>query len=284
MDRRVQLIFSAYALVMLGILVYRVAADAWYPLHWAMLGVAALCCLLVFRCFVYVFTYSYALAAILNGTLIAVWRDSPPAWLLGGVAVLYGLRLLAFTWSRSHSTSYAPRVAKTLEADRKLPLPARFSLWFMCSLLFGFHLMAVAYAGTQTAFAGARAAPSAGVLLAAAVMLLGTVIEGVADWQKQRAKQSDPKRLVTHGLYRRWRHPNYAGETLVQLGLIIAGWSSVLSPGDAVIVAIAPSYIILLMIAEARRVDGTQSLQYGAGDEYQAWRNRSGSLLPRLRV
>ena len=116
----------------------------------------------------------------------------------------------------------------------------------------------------------------------AAIMCAGTVIEGLADWQKQAAKRDDAGRLVTTGLYRRWRHPNYAGEILLQLGLIIAGLWSVSTLGDALVVVIAPSYIVILMVAEAFRVDKEQELKYGTGDEYKAWRGASGSLVPRF--
>ncbi|MDJ0929059.1 MAG: DUF1295 domain-containing protein [Gammaproteobacteria bacterium] len=283
MDRRIQIIFSVYGLVMLGILIYRANIGYWGPLNWAMLAVAATCCLLVFVRFVYVFNYSYALASTLNGLLISIWLGTPAAWLLGGAATIYGLRLLWFTWTRSHSESYAPRVANIVKADEMMPVPARISLWVMCTMLLTYHLMAAAFAGAQVAFAGAMPATPAGVVIGAGVMLIGTIIEGVADWQKQRSKNIDRSKLATTGLYRRWRHPNYAGEILLQLGLIIAGLSVVSTLGDAIVVVIAPSYIVLLMIAEARRVDGTQELQYGAGEEYRVWRANSGSLVPKLR-
>jgi steroid 5-alpha reductase family enzyme len=282
MDRRLQFIFSGFALVMLILLGWRAWTGAWTGLHWAMLGVAALCCSLVFVRFVFIFTYSYALSALLNGALIALWLQSPAAWLLGGIMCLYGLRLFAFIWSRDHSASYAPRVDAVKQADAGMPAPAKISLLVMCSLLLCFQVMAIAFAGSQTAFAGAMSTPSPGVLVGAAIMFAGTVIEGLADWQKQAAKRDDAGQLVTTGLYRRWRHPNYAGEILLQLGLIIAGLWSVSTLGDALVVVIAPSYIVILMVAEAFRVDKEQELKYGTGDEYKAWRGASGSLVPRF--
>jgi len=282
MDRRLQFIFSGYALVMLLMVGWRAWSGAWTTLHWAMLGVAALSCSLVFVRFVYIFTYSYALGSLLNGVLIAVWLRSPAAWLLGGIMCLYGLRLFLFLWARDHSASYAPRVDAVRQADAAMPVPARISLLVMCSLLLCFQVMAIAFAGSQTAFAGAMSTPSPGVLVGAAIMFAGTLIEGLADWQKQAAKRDDAGRLVTTGLYHRWRHPNYAGEILLQLGLITAGLSSVSTLGDALVVAIAPSYIVILMVAEASRVDKEQELKYGAGEQYRRWRGASGSLLPRL--
>ncbi|RMF97420.1 MAG: DUF1295 domain-containing protein [Gammaproteobacteria bacterium] len=282
MGRRIQFIFSGFALAMLGLLAWRVASGAWSPLHWAMLAVAGACSLLVFQRFVHVFNYSYALASLLNGLLIAIWLQTPAAWLLGGLATAYGLRLALFTWHRQASPSYAPRVAKVGEADRQLPLPARLSLWLMCSLLYGFHLQSLAMAGSQVAFAGARPLWSPAVVAGAGLMLAGLLIEAIADWQKQRVKADDPQRLVTAGLYRRWRHPNYAGEILYQFGLISAGLAGAMSIDDALTAVIAPAYIVLLMLSEAWRLDRVQSLRHGASEAYRRWRRQSASLWPRL--
>lgn len=275
MGRKIQIIFSGFALVMLGLTIWRVSAGLWSNLNWAMLAVAAVCCLLVFLRFVYIFTYSYALAAIINGALIWAWLPSPAGALAGGAAVFYGLRLLSFTWSRERSLSYAPRVANVIRADDMMPAPVKISLWLMCTLLLTYHLMAVVFAAGQATL-------SPGVVAGALLMILGTVIEGVADAQKQRSKEENAERLVTSGLFRRWRHPNYAGEILVQLGLMVIGLASVAGPVQALMVVIAPAYIAVLMMAEASRVDGSQAQKYGDGAEYGDWRKASGSLLPRF--
>lgn len=275
MGRKIQLVFQACALLMLVLLVARARSGDWSTLNYLMLAVAGACCLLVFVRFVYVFNYSYALAAMLNGALLIVVRPSVVSLLLGGAAVLYGARLFWFSWVRQHGQSYAPRMANVIQADEAMPKPVKLALWVNCSLLLTYHLMAVY-------FAAARPSLTAGVVIGALTMYIGTVIEGVADWQKQRVKNATPDQPVLHGLFRHVRHPNYTGEILLQVGLIIAGLSAVGSVQEILTVLIAPGYIIALMITEARRVDGVQETRYWDHPDYPAWRARTGSLLPRL--
>jgi len=275
-DKHIRKIFSVFALVMLVLLIYAITNGFWSNLNWMMLTGSAVCCVLVFLTFVYIFNFSYALACILNGTLLAVWFMNGPAILLGGAMVLYGLRLLLFTWFRTRSESYAPRVKNVQQADAHMPAPIKAALWVQCSLLYCFHQFAT-YIAAQ---AGGISVP---VLAGTSLILIGTVIEGLADYQKQQAKAIAPDQFVSSGLFSRWRHPNYAGEILVQVGLIIAGVGS-LTEGwiNYVAVTVAPLYIILLMLSECTRGDRHMQTRYGASELFRAYFGRSGSVLPRL--
>jgi steroid 5-alpha reductase family enzyme len=190
--------------------------------------------------------------------------------------VLYGVRIFLFSWFRMSSSSYAPRFENVRKADAQMPSPVKFALWLQCTFLYGFHLFAVYLAGQAGEV-------NASVLFGTIIILAGTVIEGLADQQKQRSKAVAPDDFVQTWLFARWRHPNYMGEILVQVGLIVAGfgvagigWSGYMA------VVLAPLYIILLMVAEAGRADGYMELRYGERPEFADYRTRSGSLLPRF--
>jgi len=189
---------------------------------------------------------------------------------------LYGMRLLLFTSSRMSSPSYAPRVKNVQQADAHMPVPVKFALWVQCSFLYTFHLFAIYIAGivgwvNPTLLAGV------------ALILIGTCIEGLADYQKQKAKALTPDNFVSTGLFSRWRHPNYAGEILVQLGLIVIG-VGYLTEGwiNYVAVTVAPLYIILLMLAECARADQTLQQNNGQREYFRAYAARSGPVFPRF--
>jgi steroid 5-alpha reductase family enzyme len=281
MDKHIRKIFSVFALVMLVLLIYAISNGFWSNLNWMMLTGSAVCCVLVFMTFVYIFNFSYALACILNGTLLAVWFGNGPAILLGGAMALYGLRLLLFTWFRTRSASYAPKVKNVQQADAYMPTPIKAALWVQCSLLYCFHQFA-----TFIAAQAGWLSPS--VLAGTALILAGTYIEGAADYQKQRAKAIASDQFVSSGLFSRWRHPNYAGEILVQLGLIVAGVGTLLSSPlsspwiNYVAVTVAPLYIILLMLSECIRGDRHMQTRYGTSDAFRAYAARSGSVFPRF--
>jgi steroid 5-alpha reductase family enzyme len=273
--RSLQIIFSVFALLILGLIGWQVVAGTWSPVNSGMLAIAAACCLLVFVRFLYVFNYSYALALMLNALLLMVALRSPAALLLGAIAFAFGLRLFLFCRARQRGESYAPKMEKIIATDRAMPLPVRIPLWLMPTLLYSFHLMAVYHAG----LAG-RLTP--GVLLGAALMLAGLAVEGVADAQKQRVKRMDPRQPVTTGIYRRWRHPNYAGEILFQSGLVVAGIAAATGIVPLLAAVLTPLYIVILMRAEAARLDGEQQARYAGDPAWLAWHRASGSLLPRL--
>ena len=181
MDKHIRKIFSLFVLVMIALFILRLREGVWTDLNWLMLGIGAVVCLLVFRVFVYIFNFSYSLACFLNGGLLALWFANPPALLLGGAMMIYGLRLFLFTWFRVRSVSYQERVRNVEQADEQLPTPVKYALWVQCSFLYCFHLFAI--------YLSAMAAQmNASVLAGAAVILAGIVIEGVADAQKQKAK------------------------------------------------------------------------------------------------
>jgi steroid 5-alpha reductase family enzyme len=269
-------VFSVFALAMLGAMVVRLYAGVWTDLNWLMLGAACLACLLVFRCFVYVFNASYALACVINGALIMLMLPSVVSFLLGGLMVLYGVRLGAFTWTRINSKSYAPRSAKTRGEDKKMHVAIKVALWVQCSLLYTFHLFGIYIVAEQAAL-------TSSVLFSSAIILLGIVMEGLADSQKQRSKSSNPGEHISTGLFTRWRHPNYMGEILVQTGLIVAGVGAVASGWVTYLaVCVAPAYIILLMISESFRADQALQDQYANIDGFAEYWQRSGSLLPKF--
>lgn len=264
-----------FCLVMLGLMIWRVVGDVWTPINWGMFGIALLSCTLVFAHFVYIFNYSYALSVALNSAFIWLMLPSDATALMAGVGIAYGLRLFVFTWQRIHSESFAPRVLLIKERSDATPLLIKVLLWIQCSFLHTFHLMALYFVAAQGAL-------TFGVALGIAIMLIGTVIESVSDAQKQAAKARDPQGLVTHGLFARWRHPNYAGEILLHAGLMIAGLSAATGWPQIVVVSVAPLYIIILMIAEAQRVDRLHVQKYGEQPSYAQYRQRSGSLVPGL--
>ena len=118
------------------------------------------------------------------------------------------MRLFLFTWFRVRSDSYAHRVEIVRKANAELPFGVKIALWVQCSFLYCFHVFPIYIAGQVAVLTPA-------ILAGIAVILLGTLIEGVADVQKQKAKALAPDTFVTGGLFSRWRHPNYAGEMLV---------------------------------------------------------------------
>ena len=270
----IRFIFPAFVLAMWIVCGIGVATGQWTGVHWLMLGLAHLACGIIFLNFVMVFSYGYGISMVLVNAGVIAWQPSPAVVLIGGLGVLYGLRLTWFVYSRYRTPGYAATRARGNQANAGVPLPLRLFMWISCGWLMTFVAM--------PAWVVSAATLGAGILAGGALMLAGLVLESVADAQKQAVKAVNPGKFATTGLFARLRHPNYLGEIVFQLGLIEAtiagapsGWA--LAAGTA-----GPLYIVILMYYAANDQDRQQAERYGHDSAYQAWRRQSSSLVPGL--
>lgn len=270
----IRYIFPAFVLAMWVICGVGVANGQWTGIHWVMLGLAHLGCAIIFANFVLVFSYGYGISMVLVNLAAMAWQPTPAVLVIGGLGVLYGLRLTWFVYARYRSPGYSTTRAKGERADSGVPLPLRLFMWVSCGWLMTFLAM--------PAWVVAGAPLGAGILAGGALMLAGLVLESVADAQKQAAKAANPTAFVAGGLYARLRHPNYLGEIVFQAGLIVAAVAAATGTWALAAGVAGPLYIVILMYYAAHDQDHQQSQRYGTEPAYQAWRSRTSCLLPGL--
>ena len=156
------------------------------------------------------------------------------AWLLAALVTAWGLRLslhiVVRNWGKGEDYRY-----------RRWREEAGAAWWWRSYakvfLLQGVIMWLVA--APVVAVLGSRSQPPLGWLdvAAVAVWAVGFLFEAVGDWQLVRFK-ADPAnrgRLMTRGLWRYTRHPNYFGDSMVWWGhflvVVAAGaWWTVFSP------------------------------------------------------
>lgn len=80
--------------------------------------------------------------------------------------------------------------------------------------------------------------------------------------------------LITHGVYRRIRHPMYTAHLLwaIAQGLLLANWLA----GWIFLVAFVPLYLLRVPHEE-------QMMLEQFGQEYRTYMARTGRIIPRLR-
>jgi steroid 5-alpha reductase family enzyme len=286
-EGQIRRIFPVFVLVMWIITGIRIASsnpEYWNGLNWTMLGVAALCCAVLWVNFVYVFNYGYAFATFFVNLTVLIWTGFPAgAALVGGLLMLYGLRLFVFVQSRYSQPGYAGRKAGIKIADQQLPKPIKVLLYLQTTTLMTYHAMTTANIAAAAEREGTNGITPL-VVVGASVIALGLVVEGIADAQKQRAKVAEGERWIESGLFSRTRHPNYLGEIIVQIGVILAGLASADAWFMLVSGVIAPLYIIILMLSATTGGELSKDKKYSDDPAFQAYRDRSGALLPRLRA
>ena len=193
---------------------------------------------------------------------------------------VYGFRLAAFLYVRSitiPSRSYTNRPSK--------PYLKRLPTILSVSLFYAFMVTPVLYA--LRASAGVADSTTAVVIsplrkIGTIVAWTGVILEGVADGQKYLAylptknntsTDKKPKFVGPTGLaYRICRHPNYLGEIMFYIGLLLAGVDAL---GTSITGWVCSSLglfgIFALMSSSTKRLTKKQAEKYGGQEKYDQW-------------
>lgn len=175
---------------------------------------------------------AFALVAVVTVASTSGHGDGLRRWLLTVCTVVWGLRLSAHIAWRGRGAPEDPRYAAMLARSGGDPVRTAFvKVFLLQAVLVWFISLPVQVGLVAAGRSGAgRGAGAVGVVL----WLAGMGFETVGDWQLARFK-ADPAnrgRLMTRGLWRYTRHPNYFGDACVWWGLflIAAGaWPALLT-------------------------------------------------------
>jgi steroid 5-alpha reductase family enzyme len=231
-----------------------------------------------FYMYIYFFSlgYGFSIAAI-GAVMLFMFRGS----LTWGTALqcllfmVYGIRLGGYLLIRElKSPAYKKVLNPEMTRSRNMGMVPKVSIWISCALLYTLEVCPVFFRLKNGD--GTNAAVIAGLI----IMALGICLEIAADLQKSAAKKTNPYRFVDTGLYRIVRCPNYLGELLLWLGVLISGIGSlhgILQWGAALFGFIL---IVYIMFSGARRLEIRQDKNYGNDPEYQKYVTTVPILLP----
>lgn len=188
--------------------------------------------------------------------------------------IIYGIRLGGYLAIRElGSSSYKKNMKGEIKEGSSVPFGVKIAIWVTCALLYVTQVSGVLYrmenATPDNVF----------VFIGAGVMLLGLVLETLADIQKNNAKKKNPRRFVDTGLYRLVRCPNYLGEMIFWTGVLLSCIGSV-KGWQWAIVAVGYIGIIFVMFSGARRLEIRQNKNYGNDPEYQKYVKSVPIMLP----
>jgi len=155
-----------------------------------------------------------------------------------------------------------------------MPLGAKLALWLSCALLYTLMTSPLYF----RLYNGTPADPMLwiGILF----MALGILLETVADHQKTLAKKKNSRRFVDTGLYRIVRCPNYLGELLLWLGMLLTGMTALRGPLQWISALLGFLLIVWVMFSGARRLEIRQDANYGDDPDYQKYVRTVPILLP----
>ena len=192
------------------------------------------------------------------------------------LVVVWAVRLGSFLFTRNLRSGGDDRFEEIKASKLRF-----FSVWSVQGLW-----VSLTAAAAWIAITSAHSAPLGWTtFIGIAVWVIGFGIEVTADLQKSRfkAEPANSGRFIRSGLWSVVRHPNYLGEILLWIGVLIVAapvlqgwqWVALLSPVFVIVLLTRVSGIPLLE-AKAER-------KWGDDPEYRAYRARTPALVPGLR-
>jgi steroid 5-alpha reductase family enzyme len=245
---------------------------------WLLFGLAMAISAIGFYQYVYFISLGYGFSIAGLGLLILfLFRDS----LTVGTVIccllffVYGCRLGGYLLVRERkSSSYNSKMKTEIKDGSTMGFGVKCAIWVTCAVLYVLQVLPVFYrlvnGGGTDGFC----------IVGACVMAFGIAFESAADWQKSKAKAVNPGRFCDTGLFRIVRCPNYLGELLLWLGVLISGFGSlhgIVQCGAAILGFIL---IVYIMFSGARRLEIRQDRNYAEDPEYRKYVKTVPILIP----
>ncbi|MBV5338111.1 MAG: DUF1295 domain-containing protein [Deltaproteobacteria bacterium] len=212
----------------------------------------------------------FILAAAVS--LLAGGIYSPRGLLVSGLVLVWGVRLALHIHNRNRGRGEDPRYRKWRE---------EWGRWFVLrSFLQVFMLQGILLLMVAIPIVFANTAPAAPLgwldLLALAAWLYGFCFEAVGDRQLLKfIRNPDNKgKLMTSGLWRYTRHPNYFGEVTLWWGI----WVMTLALPGGWLTVVGPLTITFLIL----KVSGIPMLEkpYEDRADFQEYKRRTSAFFP----
>ena len=244
---------------------------------WIILVVCALMCCIGFYKFVYFLSVGYGFAVLGAGVAILIMFGktlTPVTIVMCLLFAVYGIRLGGFLlWREIKSAAYRKTLASATKTEKPMPIFVKAAIWVCCSFMYVLQVSPVFYRAVNGDNGNIFA------VFGALIMVVGIVLEAVADKQKSAAKEINPKRFCDTGLYKIVRCPNYLGEITFWTGVLVSGIGSV-QGGQWIVSIIGYILIVYVMLNGAKRLEKRQNGNYGNDPEYQAYVKKTPIIFP----
>ena len=217
---------------------------------------------------------SITYVSVVVTALLLAQASEPRALLLGGMVLVWAVRLGSFLFSRINRDGGDARF------DQIKPSFPRFlrawtlqGLWVLLTLACALAAITNPRPVSLGLFA----------LVGSVVWAIGFSVEVVADRQKKRfrADGRNRGRFIQSGLWAWSRHPNYFGEILLWTGVAVIAFPAL--AGGQLITLISPLFVLLLLtqISGVRMLEERAEKQWGQDPEYRAYKSGTPTLLLR---
>lgn len=200
-----------------------------------------------------------------------------PAYIISVTVTIWGLRLAWHIGRRFLKKDIEDgRYAAMRNGWKRFPLLQSYLRVFLFQGLLIF-VMSIASTVGIAASAMQREVLFPVLALGAALWLLGFAFEAVGDWQLAEYLESDPPKgsIMTSGLWRYTRHPNYFGEVTLWWGV----WLMTMSLGFDLWWTIATPLLISFLILKVSGIPMTEA-RWKGNKKFEAYKRKTSAFFP----
>ncbi len=191
--------------------------------------------------------------------------------LINILVLLWGLRLAIYIHIRNKAKSEDFRYANWRREWGRFWVIRSYFQVFMIQGLFMLFISYPIYANIHAEYVGLNVLDHIGIL----VWLIGFYFEAIGDYQMMKFKKNKDNKgkIMTEGVWKYTRHPNYFGESAIWWGLFLlsyssTGWITIISPGAITFTLLFLSGIPLL------------EKKYKDNPEFQEYAKKTSAFIP----
>ena len=254
-------------------------------IYWILFLVALVISSVGWKKFIYFISigYGFSIAGCAVAIAVKYWNLlTAPTILLCAILFLYGCRLGGYLLLRELKSASYRKVLLESTQDSNYPFFVTLIIWLACAFLYMAEVCPITARLDNTA--SELPVNDLWAWIGAGMMVLGIIVESVADAQKSAAKKVNPHRFVNTGLYRMVRCPNYFGEVIMWTGCLLVCIGASCTWWQWLISALGYVCIVYIMFSGARRLELRQNANYGNDPEYQAYVKKTPILIPLLPI
>ncbi|HUT73129.1 MAG TPA: DUF1295 domain-containing protein [Desulfatiglandales bacterium] len=205
-------------------------------------------------------------------TFFLEWGFSARHILVTALVVVWGVRLSTHIYLRNRGKGEDPRYAAWRKKWGKWFVVRSFFQVFMLQGLLLLFISYVIIRVNSSSEGGLSVLDICGL----AVWIIGFLFESLGDLQLKRfiADERNRGRILTTGLWRYTRHPNYFGEATMWWGIFLIalsvpyGWTAIISPAVITFLLLRVSGVILL------------EKEFTDNEEFEEYKRRTSAFIP----
>ncbi|HIE82946.1 MAG TPA: DUF1295 domain-containing protein [Dehalococcoidia bacterium] len=196
------------------------------------------------------------------------------SYLLGILVAIWAIRLSSFLFLRVREDGHDKRFAEVI------PNKTKFLFYWTFQGFWAFITPVVAFTaiGSQNISGKIEITTILGLI----IWLIGFCIEVIADQQKRKFRKpvENKSKFISSGLWAWSRHPNYFGEIILWIGVLIISLPTLMGWQYVTVLSVPYVIIMLTRVSGVIKLEEASDQKWGADDAYQKYKTNTPTLIP----